>query len=75
MSLVFNGEKAVWGIPARILPVKNAPPGRKRLRFRRKETAYLFVKDAIGIRKFILKPVEDHWEAGIEVGRNLTLSA
>lgn len=48
-----------------------APEGKQRLRMRVKSVAYLFVKDAAGIRQFILLDEGANWKVGPETGRNL----
>ena len=64
----------VWGIPDQIKPLLNAPEGRQRLRFRNRDVGRLFVLTPDGIRHFYIKVVGDHWEPGIEMGRNFRLN-
>ena len=58
---------------APILPLKDFPPGRCRIRMRKDETVVVFVKSPDGIRKFIPIEQDGHWIPFAEVGRNQTL--
>lgn len=69
---IYTGiSNFIWGVPGEIKPVQNAPAGRLRLRFRNKDVGRMFVLTPEGIRHFHIKVVGDHWEPGIELGRNL----
>ena len=70
VTIIKGTANFVWGIPAEIKPVLNAPAGRLRLRFRNKDVGRLFVLTTAGIRHFYIKVVGDHWEPGMELGCN-----
>lgn len=73
MSEAFQigSAKIVWGVPKDIRPVVTELRGRVRIRLRKKDTAYAFVKSEGGIRKFVLFDEGDKWTLGYEHGRNI----
>ena len=59
----------IWGVSDEIKPITDAPPGKQRIRMRRKDCAKLYVRDSKGIRSFILRDKGDHWEVDYDLGQ------
>jgi hypothetical protein len=66
-----TGLSIVWGIPMDVKPIKYAPEGRQKVRFRSQRPAVLHVLTSDGVRQFRLVDRGDHWAPFAEFGRNL----
>jgi hypothetical protein len=68
------GEPILFGIPETQKPLLGFPEGRIRLRFREKTAVKAFIRNASGIRVFLIQDNGDHWAPSFEWGRNLTIT-
>lgn len=65
----IGATRVVLGVQE-LKPIIGAPDGRQRIRMRNTAVAKLFVRDAIGIRCFILADCGTHWTPVWEQARN-----
>ncbi len=63
--------KLVFGVPEKVFPLRDAPPGKVRFRFRNGKFALVFIRTETGIRKFTVADNGDEtWTPAYEQGRN-----
>jgi len=66
---ILVGEPIVYGIQD-VLPLKDFPEGKYRIRLRNYDWARVYVKTKESIREFLVKEQEGSWIPAVEVGSN-----
>lgn len=69
-TLITSGVRVVYGIPKELKPIKDAPDGIRRFKFRNTDAGRVFIKNGNITRHFILLDRPDHWGL-MEQGLNL----
>jgi hypothetical protein len=72
---IQTGLGIVYGVPEKIQPIHDCPPGRMRLRFRQRKAGMAYFKTPGGIRSFIIERRKGQWfiNPKLEQGRNVKL--